>query len=99
MNSLANKMNVMNLLGKGLSVNTLLERADITMGELCELADQYPDLHSELKRWYKRYDFGLLKEGKDFVKKETTITEPIILETKEEKPKTVRKPRKKVEAK
>lgn len=83
MNYLASKMEIMQLLGTGLSVQTLLERAGITMGELCELADQYPDLHSELKRWYKRYDFGLLKEGKDFVKKEITITEPIVLETKE----------------
>lgn len=62
MNSLASKMKVMNLLGTGLSVRSLCERADISFDELCKLAEEYPELHRELKRWYKRYEFTPKKE-------------------------------------
>ena len=89
MNSLANKMNVMNLLGTGLSVTTLLDRANLTMGELCELADQYPDLHNELKRWYKRYEFTAKKEI-------PVVNYDKPLETKEETEKPVKRSKKKV---
>lgn len=107
MNSLASKLEVMQLLGTGLSVQTLVDRAGITFDQLCELAAQYPDLHHELKRWYKRYDFGLLKEGRDFVKEETTVVsneeftlpEPKVLETKEKIEETPKKRKKKVVAK
>lgn len=62
MNSLASKLEVMQLLGTGLSVQTLVDRAGITFDQLCDLAAQYPDLHNELKRWYKRYEFIAKKE-------------------------------------
>ena len=69
MNSLASKMKVMNLLGTGLSVRSLCERADISFDELCKLAEEYPELHRELKRWYKRYEF-IVKPDKSLETKE-----------------------------
>lgn len=65
MNFLANKMTIMNMLGTGLSVQTLVERVGITYDQLCELAQEYPDLHKELKRWYKRYDFTATPKKQD----------------------------------
>jgi hypothetical protein len=65
MNFLANKMTVMNLLGTGLSVHTLIERVGITYDQLCQLAQEYPELHKELKRWYKRYDFTVKQKEQD----------------------------------
>ena len=85
MNSLASKMKIMNLLGTGKSVQTLLDIMNITFDQLCELAAEYPDLHTELKRWYKRYDF--------------TVKPSNSLETKEETEKPAKNTRKKVVAK
>jgi hypothetical protein len=65
MNYLASKMQVLNLLGKGLSVNSLLENTQLTFDELCKLAQEYPELHNELKRWYKRYDFTVKSKEQD----------------------------------
>lgn len=65
MNYLASKMQVLNLLGKGLSVNSLLENTQLTFDELCKLAQEYPELHKELKRWYKRYDFTVKSKEQD----------------------------------
>lgn len=65
MNFLANKMTIMKMLGTGLSVQTLVERVGITYDQLCELAQEYPDLHKELKRWYKRYDFTVKPKKQD----------------------------------
>ena len=44
-------------LGTGLSVDSLCKKCEITYNQLCELAQEYADLYSELKKWYKRYDF------------------------------------------
>lgn len=52
----------MQLLGTGLSVQTLCDRAGITFETLCDLAAEYPDLNTELKRWYKRYEFTVNKK-------------------------------------
>ena len=83
MNTLANKMKVMQLLGTGLSVKSLLQKTELTMNELCELAEQYPDLERELKRWYKRYDFSVKQEVvQEETPKETQKTDNS-LETKE----------------
>lgn len=71
MNSLASKMEIMQLLGTGLSVQTLCDRAGITFETLCDLAAEYPDLEIELKRWYKKYDFtSKSKETKPLETKE-----------------------------
>lgn len=65
----------MNLLGTGLSVQSLIDRVGITFDQLCELAEQYPDLQRELKRWYKRYEF-VVKQAKPLETKENTEDKP-----------------------
>ena len=72
MNFLATKMEVMNSLGKGLSVRSIMERTGITYNQLCQLAEQYPDLLKELNRWYKRYDFTV-KDDKSLEVKEKPL--------------------------
>ena len=79
MSSLANKMQVMQLLGTGLSVQTLSDRVNLSYDQLCDLAAEYPDLGIELKRWYPKYDFTV--KPKD--------TKP--LETKEKPAKRAKK--------
>lgn len=90
MNSLPSKTEILNLLGTGLSVQTLVERAGITFDQLCQLAEQYPDLHTELNRWYKLYDFTVKKQ-------QDKEKENKPLETKEKTAKKTKKPFKKIE--
>ena len=53
----AEKINVMQHLGNGLSVESLCKVCEITYNQLCQLAQDNMDLYHELKKWYKRYDF------------------------------------------
>ena len=69
----------MNMLGTGLSVQTLIERVGITYEQLCELAQEYPDLHKELKRWYKRYDFST--QGDKIIKEAKAIQDALSFES------------------
>ena len=92
MNTLASKIEVMQLLGTGLSVQSLIDKVGITFDELCDLAEQYPDLHHELKRWYKRYEFIAKKEI-------PVVNHDKPLETKEETEKPTKKLKKKVVSK
>lgn len=57
MESLRIKNDVMLKLGTGLSVDNLCIACGISYNQLCELAQEYPELYHELKKWYKRYDF------------------------------------------
>lgn len=67
----------MQLLGTGLSVQTLCDRAGITFEDLCDLAAEYPDLGIELGRWYKKYDFtSKPKDTKPLETKENTEKKP-----------------------
>ena len=64
---------VMNLIGKGLSVQTICDRAGLTFDELCEVCAEHTDLEIELKKWFPKYDFTVkvtkndTKEVKDDV--------------------------------
>lgn len=49
-------------LGKGLSVESLCRKLNITYEDLCKEAQADAGLMSQLKRWYKRYDFIIVKE-------------------------------------
>lgn len=62
MNYLKSKMEVMNLLGCGYSVASLINKLGLTYNELCDLYAEYPDLARELNRWYPLYDFRCKKE-------------------------------------
>lgn len=86
------KVNVMNHLGMGLSVDNLCKTCEITYNDLCVLAQEYPDLMSELKKWYKRYTFTPEH-------KETKPVEDKSLETKEITEDKPKKAKKKVETK
>ena len=55
MNSLKNK--VLENLGKGLSVNTLCDRLNITYNDLCIVAKNEPEVDINLRKWYKKHDF------------------------------------------
>ena len=80
-------------LGTGLSVDSLCKACEITYNDLCILAQEYADLMSELKKWYKRYDFIPQCEKLEVEVAETT-EEDNSLETKdnsESKPKRTRK--------
>lgn len=48
---------VLQLLGTGLSVQSLVDKLGITYEHLCELAGEYPMLSNELYRWYPKWDF------------------------------------------
>lgn len=48
---------VMNLIGTGLSVQTICDRAGLTFDKLCEVCAEYTDLEIELKKWFPKYDF------------------------------------------
>lgn len=107
MQSLAKKIEVLQLLGTGLSVSTLLIRTGLSYEDLCEMASDYLDLGTELKRWYPRYDFTVKPKEEPMVevKPEQNLTyEYAICEAKteakqepsvEEEVKPVKKTRKK----
>lgn len=48
---------VMGLIGTGLSVQTICDRAGLTFDELCEVCAEHTDLEIELKKWFPKYDF------------------------------------------
>lgn len=54
-----NKNAVLELLGQGLSVYKICERLGISFNELCEMAEEFGSLKSELKRWYPNYNFDV----------------------------------------
>ena len=60
-------------LGTGLSVDSLCKACEITYNDLCVLAQEHADLMSELKKWYKRYDFI----PKSLETKENAETKPV----------------------
>lgn len=55
---------VMNLIGTGLSVQTICDRAGLTFDELCEVCAEYTDLEIELKKWFPKYDFTVKANDK-----------------------------------
>lgn len=68
------KIEIMQHLGAGLSVDSLCKKCEITYDQLCELAKEHTDLYHELKKWYKRYDF--MPTSKSLETKEITEDNP-----------------------
>ena len=90
MDFLKNKISVMEKLGTGLSVNSLCEACGITYTELCQLAQEYPELMHELKKWYKRYDFNQVAKQETVDEKPFSDDKPLIIKSKSER-KTMKK--------
>lgn len=84
-------VNILQDLGCGLSVQTLITKHNITYDELCNLASQNEQLKQQLYKWYPKYNFEVndtvkqtkLNEGenaevptrKQIRKRKTTRTE------------------------
>lgn len=80
------KSKIEELLGCGLSVETITARLGITYEDLCKVANENPALLSQLKSWYKRYDFSYTPKKQDKS-----------LEVKEKTPKKAKKKEEKIE--
>ena len=57
MSQIQSIVNILQDLGCGLSVNTLIHKHNITFDELCNLASQNTQLKQQLNKWYPLYDF------------------------------------------
>lgn len=55
---------VMGLIGCGLSVQTICDRAGISFDDLCEVCAHHTDLEIELKKWFPKYDFTVKETSK-----------------------------------
>lgn len=81
MSQIQSIVNILQDLGCGLSVNTLITKHNITFDELCNLASQNTQLKQQLIKWYPLYDFEVKTV------KQTETNEPF--ENKQEKIETI----------
>lgn len=57
------------LLGTGLSVNTITERLGITFDKLCEELNEHPELLNRMKSLYPKYDFSIKPKKTQTIRK------------------------------
>lgn len=57
MSQIQSIVNILQDLGCGLSVQTLITKHNISYDELCNLASQNTQLKQQLNKWYPLYDF------------------------------------------
>lgn len=57
------------LLGIGLSVNTITEKLGITFDKLCEELNEHPELLNRMKSLYPKYDFSIKPKKAQTVRK------------------------------